>query len=344
MSLRLMKERIKQSGTSLYYEQIKDAQDILKYGFIDDVSYNPNITIYNSDKKIPIKIFDQKYNASYGVISKFLCFSDFPVELGEILYDSHKKEYWLCVESYDVSGIHCEGKLGKCTRFLKWKDIDGIIREIPIITRNATQYNNGETKTEIMTLGSDQIMLYTQLNKFTVKLDHGMKFFIDENKDDPTVYELTKPDTVDYSYMGKGMISLMMTERAYTPTKEELEIGVCNNRKKYINNLDTTIPPQETDNLIIEISGNTNLKNNYFRTYVALIKDKNNNSIEWNDSLYSWNIISDFPVENITDKNKIKLKVKGETLIGSSFLLQLIENSKKDVLSEVKITIVELIG
>lgn len=48
MSFQLMKERIKQSGTTLYHEQINDAQDILEYGFCDDVSYNPNIVFYKT--------------------------------------------------------------------------------------------------------------------------------------------------------------------------------------------------------------------------------------------------------------------------------------------------------
>lgn len=344
MSLRLMKERIKQSGNSLYDEQIKDAQNILAYGFKDDVSYNSNIIIYKTDKKIPIKIYDQKYSASYGFTAKFLSPHNEPVELGELLYDTIKNEYWLCVESYDVSGIHNEGKLGKCSRFIKWQESNGTIQEIPVISRNATQYNNGESGNEIVTLGSDQLMLYTQLNNHTRKLDHGTKFFIDENKENPTVYELTKPDTVDYSYLGKGMVSLMLTERAYSPSREELEFGVCNYKK-----VDTPLPPQPTlpneiTNLSATISGNPQLKNGYTRTYTATIQDKNGNHIKWDNSLYSWKIISGFPVEQTITENKIKLKVKDESLIDSSFLLQLIMKDKNLVIAEIQITIVELIA
>ena len=46
-----MKERIKQSGTSLYDEQIKDAQDILAYGFQDDVSCAKHIFFWIPGEK-----------------------------------------------------------------------------------------------------------------------------------------------------------------------------------------------------------------------------------------------------------------------------------------------------
>ena len=88
-----MKERIQRSGTTLYQEQIKDGQDILTYGFQDDVSYNPNIILYHTEESIPIKMFNQKSSASYGFAISFLSPHDTPVELGQILYDTKKNEY-----------------------------------------------------------------------------------------------------------------------------------------------------------------------------------------------------------------------------------------------------------
>ena len=85
-----MKARISQSGNSIYDEQIKDAQDILRLGFKDDVSYNPNIYIYDTEKNIPIKMYDQKYSASYGSACKFLIPYDFYINLGELLYNCKK--------------------------------------------------------------------------------------------------------------------------------------------------------------------------------------------------------------------------------------------------------------
>ncbi len=334
-----MKERIKQSGISLYNEQIKDAQDILAYGFKDDVSYNPNIVIYKTTKSVPIKIYDQKYNASYGVISKFLSPHIMPIELGEIFYDTKKNEYWLCIESYNVSEIHYEGKLGKCGRFIKWQENDGTIQEIPVITRNATQYNNGEYKDGIITLGSDQVLLYTQLNEHTCKLDHGVKFILDENKENPTVYQLTKPDTVDYSYMGKGLISLMLTEYSYKPSKKELEMGVCN----YFDPSTSFLSKLDSDERVLLnaiISGVKKLKVGFPRTYTVNFINKNKDKIDWTEIDFKWEIISDFDIKTNIYENKIDILVNDENYIGSSFLLKVIVEN--NISSEMNILITSI--
>lgn len=276
---------IRNSGVTLYGEQIKDAQDILAYGFTDDVSYNPHMVIYNTLKNIPVKIYDKKYSASYGVTAKFLTPYTCPASLGGLLYDTMKNEYWLCIESYDVAGIHHEGKLGLCNRFIKWQEANGDIQEIPVISRNATQYNNGTYEDKIIRLGSDQILLYTQLNQKTSKLARGTKFFIGENQEKPAVYELTKPDTADYSYMGKGIAAFMVTECAYTPSEKELELGVCNYHAPIIT---SAVPPYNNaaSGITAVISGSTHLRKSYKRVYTAFIKDKDGRDIPWEDHIF----------------------------------------------------------
>ena len=340
MSLRLMKERIKQSGTTLYDEQIKDAQDILAYGFQDDVSYNPNIVVYKTKDNVQIKMYNQKASSSYGVVASFLSPHDVPIEMGNMFYDTKKDEYWLCVESYDVSGIHWEGKLAKCLRWLKWQDVNGIIQEIPIIVTSASKYNNGQDVSNTITLGSDQLLIFMSKNDDTLKLDRGYKFFIDDNLDDPTVYELTRIDTALYTYMGKGFLSMIVTECAYTPSENDLKYGVCNYKEVDTEDLTPSDPenPDEMTDLSATISGNKNLKVGFSRTYTATITDADGNAVEW-DNTYSWNVVSDFEVGQEIDGNTIKLLVEDDSLIGESFLLQAIRNNL--VLSEIEITIVE---
>ena len=336
-----MKERIKQSGVTLYDEQVKDAKDILEWGFQDDIAYNKNIVVYETNRKIPIKMFDQKYTASYGFTSKFLSPHDTQVDLGALIYDTKKEEYWLCIESYDVSGIHIEGKLGKCSRFIKWQDCNGNIQKIPVISRNATQYNNGEYKDEKVTLGSDQIMLYTQLNECTKVLDHGKKFFIDQNLNNPSVYELTKPDTANYSYMGKGMISLMLTERPYSPTKEELELGICNYRENTTPLPPQAIPPDEIGDLTAHISGNNCMKLVIPKSFSVSFMDKDKRQLDWETVNFKWNVVSDFNIVQNIIGNKIELTVEDENYIDSSFLLQVVVDEK--VISENSILVVSLV-
>ncbi len=337
-----MKERIKISGSTLRNEQIKDAQDILISGFEDDVSYNPNFIFYKTEVKIPIKIYDQKYSASFGSICKFLSPHYSPILLGDLLYNTEKNEYWLCIESYDVDSIHYDGKLGKCSRFLKWQDKNGVIQEIPVITRNATQYNNGLYNDMVISIGSDQIMVYTQLNNDTIKLEHGVKFLVDENKERPTVYELTKPDTVDYSYMRKGMMSMMLTEYAYKPSEKELELGVCNYFDPLISNNSSILSKPNIENIQFNtiISGIKKIKIGYRKNYTVKFMDFDSHDINYHEINYRWNIVSDFDIESTIHENKISLLINDENCIGKSFLLQIIVDDK--ILNEIKIDVISI--
>jgi len=336
-----MKERIKQSGTSLRLEQIKDAQDILVYDFVNDVSYNPNIVTYKTDNKIPIKIYDQKYSASYGFIAKFLSPYNVPIELGQLLYDTAKNEYWLCIEAYNVSNIHYKGQLGKCARFLKWQDEIGLIKQTPIIVTTASKYNNGENKISTLTLGSDQLMLFAQLNDDTVKLDRGIKFFIDENKMKPSVYEITRTDTALYTYMGKGFLSIIATEQTYTPSKRELELGVCDYKEIYSSvSSSLLLNPNEMTDLSATISGNKELKIGFPRTYTVNFTDKNGNKIDWKNIDFKWKILSDFNINQNIFQNKIELLVNDEDRINYSFSLQVLVDNI--FLSEIKINVTDV--
>ncbi|MCI8925900.1 MAG: hypothetical protein HFI45_18315 [Lachnospiraceae bacterium] len=88
-----------------------------------------------------------------------------------------------------------------------------------------------------------------------------------------------------------------------------------------------------------KISGNTNLKFGYTRTYTLYITDENGNAIENVD--FIWNVVSDFAVEQTINGNQIKLRVKDdENLIGNTFLLQVIV--EETVKAEISIKVVEL--
>jgi len=329
MSFELMKKRIGHSGSSLYHEQVKDARDILAYGFQDDVSYNPNISDFTTGHGIPIKIYDQKYNATYGITAKFLALHDMPIELGQLLFDPPKNEYWLCVESYDVSGIHNEGKLGKCMSFLKWQDSNGAIQSTPVIITSASKYNNGEIGSEAIKLGSDQLMIFAQLNDSTVKLDRGMKFFIDENRQNPSVYELTRIDTALYAYMGKGFVSIIVTECTYTPTDEELKLGVCDYHQT---DRDNGTGEGDKDTVFTaSISGNPVLNVGYPRTFRILSDDEGLD--------FKWNIASDFDISMELEGRKIRLSTDNRSLNGKTFLLQAVSNG--NIIAQKKINISE---
>lgn len=338
MSLQLMKERIKSTGITPREEKVTNGRRILQSDFQNDPQYNEYIIDYHTKQPLDIKMYDEKYTNSYGTTMKFQTMHNDIVECGTIFFDTKLNEYWLCLESALVGDIHHEGKLAKCNRLLKWQESNGNIYEIPIVNRNASQYNNGETGTATITLASDQLFIYTQLNEHTVILDHGVKFFIDENKKNPTVYELTRPDTIDYSYMGAGMMGMIVTECAYTPTKEELEYEVCDYHPP-------TVPPappipDETTDLSASISGGTTLRCGRVKSWTVKFMDAGGNEVA--DYGFKWNVISDFDVAQIVNGQKIQLKVDDEQMIDCSFLLQ-VTDMDGVVITEIKITVIEVL-
>ncbi len=174
----------------------------------------------------------------------------------------------------------------------------------------------------------------------------GKRVFIDLSPTNPKrIFKITRTDDPLYNYNSHGgILSLIADKTEFNPDNDNQELRICD----YIDP-STPIPPSpsnpdETTDLTALITGNINLKNGYTRTYTAKIQDKYGNDIEWDDALYSWRVISDFLIEQTIVGNKIKLKVKDESLIGSSFLLQLIMKDKNLIIAEIRITIVELIG
>lgn len=88
-----------------------------------------------------------------------------------------------------------------------------------------------------------------------------------------------------------------------------------------------------------DISGRTDLKNGYKRIYTALFTDKDGNNVDWQEIDYQWNVSADFDVTQTISENKITVSVDNEDLIGKSFLLQILAESK--IIAELEVNIVE---
>ena len=348
MSLRLMKERIKQSGTTLYDEQIKDAQDILAYGFQDDVSYSRHIYFWiggaepQKGEHIDMKLYDRKYSSANGRTQKFLTKHTDKVDIGDYIYDEKEGTYWLCTESYNINDVHYEGKLTECNWYLRWQRADGVIVEYPAQDLNSTQYNSGESGNATITLGSAQHMETVQANEDTLALASPQRFYVSRNHTIPFV--VTQNDSTALNYGTKGICRITVTQDVIRDV-DRPDLGICDYREVDTNtpSEDPTTPPENPDemtDLRAVISGNKNLKVGFSRTYTATITDVDGNAIEWDDT-YSWNVISDFDVGQEVTNNKIKLLVDDEDLIDSIFKLQV---TKDDVvISEIEITIIAFI-
>lgn len=276
-----------------------------------------------------------------------------PFNLGD--YIEWDNQIWLVTLIDTDNKTYHSGYMYLCTVPLRWQNSEGKIVERYVYAEDFTKYSNGVTGNNTITIGDNQYGLTLPVDEETKKLKRDMRFPIDfDDGEQPDIYKLTnrKVKLSDNQYFGRGGTMIVTMSFDAFNTNDDKKVAMENGQEVWIcnyNNSHTPLPPQlsepdETTDLRCVISGNTKLKNGYTRTYTATIQDKKGNNIIWDNAKYSWNIVSDFFVEQIIADNKIKLKVKDESLIGSSFLLQLITHDNNLVISELQITIVELIG
>lgn len=256
---------------------------------------------------------------------------------------------WLVLNADSDDEVYIDGSLRQCQHHIYWQKADGTIVSRYAYTENASAYNNGETGNSTITLQSNQFMVYIPYDEETAELDNGKRIHMSRSNAKCKPYELTRPDDVTYGFGEKGVLNIIFTQTQYNQNKDKLitledgtQAWICD----YID-FSTPTPPQpsnpnETAVLNATITGNTNLKVGFSRTYTATLFDTDGNEVDWDDSLYGWNVVSDFAVEqNVTD-NKIELLVDDEELINSSFLLQIITSDNK-IISETQINITDVV-
>lgn len=253
---------------------------------------------------------------------------------------------WLVLNADCDDEVYTDGNLRQCQHKIFWQKDDGTIVSRYAYTENASAYNNGEKGNNTITLQSNQFMVYLPYDDETAELDNGKRVHVSRSNARCNPYELTRPDDITYGFGEKGVLNIIFTQTQYNQDKDKLitledgtQAWICD----YIPPSTPLPPSNETTILSGIISGNKNLKIGFSRTYTATISDANGNAIDWDGSLYGWNVVSDFAVEQNIDENKIKLFVDDDSLIGESFLLQVIKLDDNTVVSEVKITVSDVV-
>lgn len=293
------------------------------------------------------RIFDRKFvdNVHHKITVETILDEDF-IECGDYLeYDGM---VWLCLNSYSFHKLYCRATFMSCDWKIYWINANGELKSQYVIDQNSTQYNSGESGNSTMTLGAAQHMLKMQCNDDTILIDSPQKFAIDKNIKKPTCYKVTQNDNTSYNY-GKGLCCITVSETQLNQETDKLitledgtQVWVCD----YIETSTPTPPqpsnPNETADLSADILGNTSLKVGFSRTYTAVLKDKNGNDVQWDDTLYGWNVVSDFDVRKTISENKISLIVEDEDYIDSSFILSVIKLDDNSVIAEIEITVVEV--
>ncbi len=288
------------------------------------------------------RIFDRKFvdTIHHKITVETILDKDW-IECGDYLeYDNM---IWLCLNSYSFHKLYCRATFMSCDWKIYWIDENGGLKSQYVVDQNSTQYNSGETGNSTMTLGSAQHMLKMQCNENTILLDSPMRFAIDKNIKKPTCYKVTQNDNSAYNY-GKGLCCVTVTETQFNSETDKL-VTLDNGENVWIcNYIEPPLPPSpsnpdETTDLTAMITGNTNLRNSYRRTYTVTFANKDGSTVDWQEVNYRWNIVADFDVKQTSSNNKITVSINDENLIGGSFLLQIIVN--ETVICEIQINIVE---
>lgn len=349
MSLQLMKERVKHSGSTAREEMIIDGQNLLKEELEHDSSYSTTMYFWDpvlgcDDRPAKIRIYNRKYSSLNGNYQSFLTIYDNPIKIGEYLHDTKDDTYWLIYNSFNVNDVHYEGKMIQCNYLLRWQLANGEIIERYSNIVSASKYDVGETGNSTLILSSNNYTILIGYCEEGFELE-GKRVFIDMRPVNPIkVFKITRSDDVLYNSDNMGaLLSFIADKNEFNPETDNQELKICDYKNYTLSPSLTPQSPDETTDLRCEISGNKNLKNGYTRTYTALLFNKNDTAINWDDTLYYWNVQSDFPVQQIIDGNKIKVKINDENLIGSSFTLQVRLKADDSIIAEDVISIIELI-
>jgi hypothetical protein len=229
------------------------------------------------------------------------------------IYDEDYKRWniWLIMTMPSNNKVYEKVVLYLCNYIAKWQDGDGNIIYQPFHVENASQYNTGEEGDKILTLGYNQLLVYTSLDDNTVYLNRTKRMFIDYNDINPLPYRITRIDTVSESYGENRVICLVFTEDVYDPDTDSIENWLCDYFKPKVSQ---PIEITYTGDPIIRVGGSA-------KTFTA-------NTTE----TVTWELITvaeqnKYITMTVTD-NKCKIKCSNnELLIGSSIKLKCTDTS-----------------
>lgn len=326
--------RMTQHGTTQRERIVNRLKTNLNNKLQDNPSYK-SVKLNGEETHLIINTGTQPY------YKEFQSLPDQEINIGD--YVEFANSYWLVMTCDYDDEVYRDGKLYQCNYLLKWQNEKGEIVERWAVILSASKYNDGTEGNNYITLGSDQLSIAIPLDEESLKLKKSMskKFFIDNNKDNPTAYELTGTGNVPDTYNGHGVTSWIVKECAYSPTEDDLKYGVCN----YVDYSSPTpsepTTPDETEDLFGAISGTKNIKVNIPATYTAIIYDSEGNETAWDDTINAWRIVSDFEVKAEINGNKITITVD-EDYVDSSFILRTVKSSNDSILAEITIDVVGL--
>lgn len=264
MSYETFKYRTTFHGGNLRDSKTNDARHILSAEFENDPSYRDSVYFWiagvspHKGDRVPIRMYNQRHSDANGNTVQFTTTIENTVSVGEYLYDEERDTHYICTESFNISGIQCDGKLTQCNWTLRWQNSELDILEYPCFDKNTTQYNSGESGSQYIVIGSSQHMALVQMSRDTLSIRSPMRFFV--SADYSTPYKVTQNDSVSNKY-GVGICNITMVHDERVP-EDRSDIGICNYKEK----ITDTAPSVESN---VKISGNNELSLYTTETYTC---------------------------------------------------------------------------
>lgn len=252
------------------------------------------------------------------------------------MYILFEDRYWLITGYPGNNKIYEKATMILCQYKLRWQDDSGKVIERWANFTSASKYDTGHSGNQTIMLTSNNFTIWIPEDDDSATLD-TRRVFIDRDEVHPTkVFEITRSDDVLYLFGEEhgGILSFIADKDELNPEVDRPDLGLCDYKEP------TPLPPEpdETTDLSAVITGKSNLINGFSRTYSVEFKDSNGDIKQ--DVDFTWNVESDFDVQQTISGNQIELSVDDKSLIGSSFILQVLVQDK--VLSEFEITITSL--
>ena len=161
--------------------------------------------------------------------------------------------YWLVSSLPGNNGIYEKAIVWYCKAVLNMKSrITGNVINYPVPTKNATQYNSGETNRSQMSIGSSQHLVYIPCDEETLCFDNDDRFLMDKNKDKPTSYRLTQVDSTSYAYGDIGLLQWTMVEDQLRTTKDDKTFMIADCYKE--TSVDVDVEPISEDGYSIVVA------------------------------------------------------------------------------------------
>ena len=258
-------------------------------------------------------------------------------------YIFFEDEYWIVDGRPGNNKSYEKATLKECQYKLRWQKDDGTIIERWVYLTSSSKYDVGENGNNTIVLTSNNYLITIPNDEDSMTLD-GKRVFIDLSDIPEKVFKITRNDDVLFAHGSHGgTLNLIADKTEFNKETDNQELRLCD----YIDS--SPIPPSEpttpdeTEDLSATISGNTNLKVGFSRTYTVNFTDESGNEVDWNDVGFSWNVISDFDsglIEQTISGNAIKLSVDDENLIGGSFILSVVMDTV--TLAQIEITVADV--